>query len=242
MIGERFTQSLLTPIPPASMASMLQSGWPAEFVFGVTARSINGIRNGTRGALLREGPDSRFGEILRDLTLIQQSSQLGLRVVHRDGGEVVLVMIEQGVTGEVQDARHRIHEILNLSPDSREFRLVFGMLPSDEEEIAILSRSVLEVLGEFSYGVEVPLRHVMEGRTDPNPEFDGPWAPPRIWVHSGEERPEDAFVAVPYRNLWFWIDDRDFASKRLFSFAMILISLAESGTRRGGPVVTVGAG
>ena len=46
--GEHFTRSLLTPIQPMSLLSMVQSGWPVEFVFGVAVRSINGIANGTR--------------------------------------------------------------------------------------------------------------------------------------------------------------------------------------------------
>jgi hypothetical protein len=41
-------------------------------------------------------------------------------------------------------------------------------------------------------------------------------------------RPADAFVAVPYRDHWFWIDDRDMLSKRLFSFIMFIFTLVET--------------
>ena len=54
--------------------------------------------------------------------------------------------------------------------------------------------------------------------------------------------PPDAYVAVPYRDHWFWIDDRDLASKRMFSFLLFMFSLAESGRAPQAPVVTISAG
>jgi hypothetical protein len=41
--GRTFTQNLLTPIPPASLHSLFQSGWPADLVFGLGANAMNGI-------------------------------------------------------------------------------------------------------------------------------------------------------------------------------------------------------
>jgi hypothetical protein len=61
-------------------------------------------------------------------------------------------------------------------------------------------------------------------------------------VHSGAEKPADAFVAIRYRDLWFWIDDRDLPSKGMFSFLMFLFTLTESGGGQVSPVLTVPAG
>jgi hypothetical protein len=44
---------------------------------------------------------------------------------------------------------------------------------------------------------------------------------------------------VRYRDRWYWIDDTDIASKRIFTFLMILFSLAETGQGVAAPVVTV---
>jgi hypothetical protein len=51
--------------------------------------------------------------------------------------------------------------------------------------------------------------------------------------------PRKAYVAVPYKGYWYWIDDTDIASKRTFTFLMILFSLAETGQSVAGLVVTV---
>jgi len=64
--------------------------------------------------------------------------------------------------------------------------------------------------------------------------------PPLIRVRNGTSKPEDVFVAVPYRDRWFWIDDRDTHSKGTFYFLMIMFSFTERGvTGQAAPIVTV---
>src|SRR5262249_43011970 len=69
----------------------------------------------------------------------------------------------------------------------------------------------------------------------------GPSGPirPLIRIGSSLDRPSDAFLAVPYRGYWFWIDDRDMGSKRLFSFLMFMFTLVETGSKDGAPVLTI---
>ena len=59
----------------------------------------------------------------------------------------------------------------------------------------------------------------------------------RIQSSSGE--PGDAFVSVPYRNTYFWIDDRDLMSKKILSFLMFVFTLVETGDKGTTPIVTV---
>jgi hypothetical protein len=55
-------------------------------------------------------------------------------------------------------------------------------------------------------------------------------------VDNGLLEARHAFVAVPYAERWFWIDDRDFAS------VMMLFSLAQSVRPGHLPVLTIPAG
>jgi len=108
----------------------------------------------------------------------------------------------------------------------------------------MLTRSLLQIMVHLATWVDVPPEHVKEGRTiaaaDDARVTRGLSA--RLmdikWSH---ERPQQAFTAVRYRDLWYWIDDRDFASKRTFAFLMILFSLMETGGKEGLPVVTIPA-
>ena len=43
----------------------------------------------------------------------------------------------------------------------------------------------------------------------------------------------------PLRNCWYWINDTDIESKRIFTILTILFSLAETGQSAAGPVLTV---
>jgi hypothetical protein len=63
-----------------------------------------------------------------------------------------------------------------------------------------------------------------------------------ISILCSEGKPGDGFAEVPYRNRWFWIDDRDYRSKRLFSFLMFVMTLTETGGKEGAPIVTINAG
>ena len=109
----------------------------------------------------------------------------------------------------------------------------------------MLSRSMLEILQELASFIEVPEIHVTEQRAAPMLVDDTDLAsgvPPLIRIQSRSEEPADAFVAVQYRGHWFWIDDRDFDSKKMFSFLMFLFTLAESGTPQQAPVLTIPTG
>src|SRR5207245_9441492 len=91
-----------------------------------------------------------------------------------------------------------------------------------------LPRSPQQLLINLASFSDVPSAHVAEQRVSPMAEPDqGPSGPlrPLLQIKSSRERPADAFVMVPYRNYWFWIDDRDIPSKRMFSFIMFIFTI-----------------
>ena len=242
--GVAFTRSLLTPIQPVSLLGMIQSGWPAEFVFGIAVRSINGISNGTLAPLLQQDADPRFGTLLKALTAVQKSSAIDIRIDRRPEGEVAVLVLQQGGMDEVAEARRTVRQSLGLDVEAREFVLEYGSLPNSPNAVAMLTRSLLEIIGEFSFGIDVPEDHLAAGRALRVQQFTGGWVPPRIPIKAGSEKPtaEEAFVAVPYRGYWYWIEDTDFRAKRVFSFLLLLTSLAETGTAPSAPLITVGTG
>jgi len=103
----------------------------------------------------------------------------------------------------------------------------------------------MEILGELAAYIDVPEAHLAEQSATPTMVEEEALAvgiPPLIRVKSGSEKPDDAFATVRYRDHWFWIDHQDLESKRVFSFLMILFSLAESGTPKQVPIVTIPVG
>jgi hypothetical protein len=115
-------------------------------------------------------------------------------------------------------------------------------VPSGNKEIAMVTRSIFEVLLDIASTIAVPETHVTERRVSSTAEGDlGPQGtiPPLIRISSASERPSDSFVAIPYQGHWFWIDDRDPASKNLFSFILLLFTFVETGSKDIVPVLSI---
>ena len=62
-----------------------------------------------------------------------------------------------------------------------------------------------------------------------------------IRIRSAKQKSADAFVAVNYRNTWFWIDDGDLRSKLVFLQLMNLFTMADTAPRENQPVITIPA-
>jgi hypothetical protein len=60
-------------------------------------------------------------------------------------------------------------------------------------------------------------------------------------IFSATEKPPDTFAAIPYRGHWYWIDDRDLKSKRVFAFMLMLFTLADTGEKESPPLITIPA-
>jgi len=241
--GAEFTRSVLTPIPPQSIMSLIQAGWRVDLLFRLTVRAVNGVAHGGAGGTSEE--DERFYELVSLLTEIQNSGGLSFRVEQRGEDDVAIVRIETEDEKRQDQLRQRISEILGLDPLAEEYRLVFGRQSTARDEIAMLTRSILEMLAGLANWIDVPPEHVTSGRVQPRPSTEAMEEygfEPMIAVHSSTQRPDDVFVAVRYGGLWFWIDHDDFASKRTLGFMQLMFSLAESSGGQKEPVVTVQAG
>jgi hypothetical protein len=242
LAGERFARSLMTPIPPAALLSMIQAGNPVDVVLRLAVHVVNGLDNRFGGELRARPADPEFYVLLERLRRIQLSGAIGLRVRRIDREEAVLMTLRQKVDPSLEADMLAVRQLLGLDPAGREFQVVYGAVAANDTQIAILSRSILEILIDLSSFIVVPEAHVADRRVTPTAEpEEGPSGPlrPLIRIGSSPERPADAFLAVPYRGYWFWIDDRDMGSKRLFSFLMFMFTLVETGGKDAAPVLTI---
>ena len=237
LLGDRFTRSLLQPIPPASVFQLLQGGWGANLVFRTVVGSVNGLRNASLGA----PADPGFVELTEALTRIQRAGNIGIRVESRKDGGGVLAVIRREESGtELGEDSRRVRNLLGLGEDVSEFEIAYGLIPRHPNEVAVLTRSMMEIMLQLGFGIDLPVALVESGRALPGQRQPGDaQGRPLVHIHSGTEAPADAYAAVPYKGYWYWIDDTDIESKRTFTFLMILFSLAETGQTTAAPVVTV---
>ena len=235
----------MTPIPPPALLSLIQAGYRADLVFRLAVQTVNGIHNRSGGDLRTRPADPDFHDVVERLRRIQESGAIGMRLQRTDGGEATLMAFRQEPDPRTQDDVLAVRRMLGLDPQAREFRVVYGSVADDGTQIAILSRSILQILVEISSFITVPADHVAEHRVGQTAEPEtGPGGPlpPLIRIASGSDLPGDSFVGVPFRGHWFWIDDRDISSKRVFTFLVFVFTLVETGGKEGAPIVTIPAG
>ncbi len=241
--GEKFARSLMKPIPPPGLLSLIQAGYPIDLVLRACVHTINGVRNRYGGSARARAADPDFYPLLERLRRIQDSGAIGLRVQKTNETEGIIMSFRGRVDPAVQEDILFVRKTLGLDPTASDFRIAYGSIAKDDKELALLTRSVMEIIIDLGSYIDVPAAHVAEKRVNPTmPEekVNGVPVSPLIRIHSSTEKSPDAFISVPYRNHWFWIDDRDLRSKSLFSFLMFIFSLTETGgIKEGAPIISI---
>jgi hypothetical protein len=153
-----------------------------------------------------------------------------------------------------------LSSLLNLVPGQRRYEVVtsyrgnpdparFPLPPGDE--IRLVPRSSAQVLFYLGNGVELPPEHITAGLVHLPSDDEGRGVDGReitrglfeVHVCHGHKPPALAFVAVHYRGYWYYIDDRDSASKATFTFVEQLSRLDFARQRLvNAPVLTLPAG
>ncbi len=238
LTGERLVNSLLRPIPPETVFAMISGGRRTDFLLRATVRSINGIYSASTMSPGARREDPRFARLIEAIGRIEQSGAFGLRIEKRTDQAVTFIVLQREVDPDADADIRLVKELLGLDAKRDEFRLVFGS-GRRPDEIAMTTRSIQQVLGELATGVEVPEQDLAEGRATARGRAPVEGVTALMRIRSGNERPADGFAAVQYRNRWFWVDDRDLNSKRMFVFLMMFMSLAESGTLPQAPLLTI---
>ncbi len=165
----------------------------------------------------------------------------------------------------------RVHREFVDSPEMRELARIFYLEPglslyrikpelsqnaleaapraiATNDTVYLNLRSILQMMVFLSKGVCVPAEHVARNVA---PNTPGPDGRPYDWtqvtagnffVRSQKHRPRDAEMAVFYRGYWFYIPTNDSNSRAILAILEILISLEESESRTGGPLLTIPVG
>jgi len=166
-----------------------------------------------------------------------------MRIIKGEDQKETTVMFfhRNNIPVEIQDALKETSILLGLKSGIQEAKVGYGLIQKDDTEIAMLTRSMLQIMVELATQINVPQEHITEGRTIPSKSW-GDEDNYLIRINSSREKPENGFVTVRYRDYWFSIDDRDIKSKMTFTFLMILFSVTETGGKEGLPLVTIPAG
>lgn len=244
MTGERFMRGLVTPIDPKNIFAMLQSGYAADFILGLTVESLNGVRNrSAAGGVIREA-DPEFVRALALLREIQAGGAVGLRVDtdKAKGSTGVVFFRRDDVSPEIVEKAKEVRRLLRMVEDQQKFSLVFSPVRGADNELAVNSRSMLQIMQAFASYVDVPEEDLKAHRAAPAFEtMDTQNRQDVVRICSGNNKPTDAFVSVQYHGHWFWIDDGDLRTKRVLTAIMFFFTVAETGEDDKLPLITIPA-
>lgn len=239
--GDAYLRSLLEPVQPRNLLALVQAGYSAELLFTWAVEAINDVHNYTVTSSRRTEADPEFHEFMQTLQDLQNSGHIGFELEHdpETSHDVIFVLRRENPSETTLAKRSRVREILQLNSGRQHYRVIYAPFRTDGDTLAIQTRSVLQTLIAMSGFIEVPEAHSEQVAPGYRIRSD---IPRPFMVRSGPERPDDSFAAVRYRDFWFWIDNDDLFSKRVFTLMLFLTTLTNQASDDAGPVLTIPTG
>ncbi len=259
--GKEFAIQLMQPLDLRIVQGLIFTGWDVDRVFRLLIQNMANIPNATAasGPIPNRPPSyKKFFECLQLLRYFQSLGelQIGVRYIPHDDRHISeeevckqepnAIQLSFPSNGEESD---RLAELLEGIKKSKG-RYVLNMRQAFNEEasIGILTRSLLSAMYYLSLGVEVPPKDIATGTVAMTFNEDGSlfdWhhmVGDLITISWSYHRPDNAYLAVPYRGYWFYIHDSDVNSKRTFVLLQQIYNLQARQQEREGPLLTIPLG
>ena len=240
--GEKYARRLLAPLPVTTLAQLSQNLVNPEYNYMMLVSSVNGIRN-PDFLYLSEAPDLRFTRFAALMTQLTRAHCLHWVEDLEQGGSfsVVIDNYEPDYVAEV-DA---LLALLGLPAQQEQLQQIVlpVSLALDGRHtggIGITTRSVFNLVEILSAAIDVPEAEKRDGIAAIYPPSG--LVGLQLQVRYAESRPEHAMVAVPHRDGWYYIDEKDGATKRFFKLMATLWSVAiaeSSAITSAKPVLTI---
>ena len=246
LTGNDFIKTLMRPIPPAAVMFLLQSGYAATMVMPLTVDSINGVTNESRRPGMSRPGDPEFTRLVQLLYELQRADALQIRIERsKDSSDTTVIGFPPAsATSDIASKIAEMRRLLHLAGHGQSYQVRYGGWSGKGDEIAIATRSMLQVMLELGIFAQVPDADVSGGRATPgvqNGVLPAGAPPPPLNILGGSAPPPEVYAAIQYKGRWFWIADTDIRSKTIFTGVMLLFSISDVGVRSAPPVVTVPA-
>ncbi len=245
--GKDFVERMLDRIPLESLVLLSSAGWSVDRVFRVCVERMNDLPN----AQFSDGPTPRFAPEFERFTratgLLRQ-----LQVKDLFAGAQVpkerYTVLRFRTAARNQPEFLEFMKIMGLDPNREFYTIESTVDRQDGETLNLRTRSFSGIMYFLSQSVEVPAADVEAGRVTVTRDASGApfdWARVTdglMQVRASEVRPDNAAVAVFYRNSWFYIDDSDLESKSTFSMLAQIFAIQSGDVQSTAPVLTLPVG
>ncbi|MEE2025849.1 hypothetical protein [Alkalimonas mucilaginosa] len=216
--GESYARLLLTPLPPALILALAESGWPVDLLLQLSVRSINGIQNDhEQGA--------QFFELTQLLRMMQLNHELTIHI-QRDNSEYqATFLLNPKLNDAAQQRLFMLRNQLGLTGEiPASFHIHFKFFPTEANELAIVTRSMLDVLTMLGQGVT---KKTIASQS------------PRLNIERSQQPPIHAYASARYRDHYYWIGIHDYQSQQLFMLTQLLYELTSTTEQNISPVLSI---
>ncbi|MCJ8499742.1 hypothetical protein [Desulfatitalea alkaliphila] len=231
LTGTAFRKGVVSPIPVRNILLGLNSGISAEFLFEMSVRGINGLRNEAHLPGAHLPVQSAFQRVVQIISRLQMLDAVRVTSRSLQSDEPPILVLALGgwhSSYETNALVRELQDLLGLDPALNEYVLTAGHPVRKDNVIALQTFSLMQMLAAVAARIQIPEPDLVKGRAIPgasqHPETAGMGA---VAVKSSSTRPDQAFVSVRYRDHWFWVDDSDLGTKRVFSFIMLAFTMLE---------------
>lgn len=250
LMGESFVKQMLSPIPIETLILLFQAGWPVDTVIRLVVQEVNDLENASpasgptpqREPVFRQFLEAAF--IFRDL----QKRRVIEWGIGNQNGKRGTMYIRKDISPDEKRSVDRVKALLKISygeGNPEVYHLNYGICFTDARTLNVVTRSMTDILFYVSQAVQVPNIHkemklvTITRKPDGTPFDWGQLHREQIVIHSSREKPTDTYVAVWYRDHWFYLKDNDLASKSTFLLLEILGDLQAGNSPSAAPVLTL---
>ena len=242
--GDDYLRAILEPVAPNSLLALIQAGYSSQLLFTWAVEAINGVHNWSvsRRSNSRSGnADPEFIEYAALMQELQVLGAVGFELVSHDDDDdekhsIIFRLKKQGLPESTIEKSRRAGEIIGLDPNQEQFRVVYAPFKIDSATLSIQTRSVIQMLSALAGFIDVPAEKAAHAA--PGYDVSGSFQRP-FQVYSGKDRPEQSFAEVKYQDYWYWIDNSDITSKRVFTLMLFITTLTNQANDANAPVLTI---
>ena len=149
---------------------------------------------------------------------------------------IIFRLKKEGLADSTIEKSNRVGEIIGLDPNRDEFRVIYAPFKSSPDTLAIQTRSVIQMLSAMAGFIDVPAEKAAFAL--PGYDFSGTSQRP-FRVYSSEDEPDESFAQVKYEGFWYWIENSDLLSKRVFTLMLFMTTLTNQAKDANAPVLTI---
>ena len=240
--GEKYISQLMAPVPLEVIILFARSMGSKQLPFTLLVRSINDINNPDFLSHESDNAFTRFNRVTELVTDLSFTNRLVWGIATHKGGQYS-IEIRKYAPERLNEVRELLN-LLGLPPpkDTSEPIIIPVILATDPPKapaVAVTTRSIFDLIEIMAASIDVPDEQVISGLAIKYPPQG--LAGNNIRIYRSNERPNNAYVAVKHRELWFYIDETDQDTKLAFRILRVLWNerIASSGETQAAPVLTI---